>query len=62
MIEVLLHRVFRHGLTAAGAEVAGNADFDWHLTLGEFLKKVRVLRGGQAVADALGAKVDRSLN
>src|SRR3981081_2491545 len=48
------------GLAAAGAHIAGNADFDGNLALSQFFQQVGVLRGGQAMADAFGAKVDGS--
>jgi hypothetical protein len=48
------------GGAESSAEVAGEAEFDGNLALGEFIDQVGVVRGREAVADAFGAQVERS--
>ena len=55
--EVTASRMLGGRWAAAGAEVGGEVDLDGDLALGEDLHQVRVMLGGQAVADALGADV-----
>jgi uncharacterized protein (DUF169 family) len=44
----------------AGAQVAGEADFDRNLALGKLFDKIGIVESGEAVADAFGAQVERS--
>src|SRR5438874_495557 len=47
---------------AGGAEITGEADFDGHLPLRQFFNEFLVLVCGQAVADALNTKIQRTPN
>src|SRR6266853_668398 len=60
VVKILFYRMLCDRLAAACAQVAGNADFDGNLALGQLFQQIRILRCGQAVADAFGAEIDRS--
>src|SRR3984957_18080305 len=60
LVEIVFRGMLGHSLANTGAEVAGDAKFDWNLALGEFFDQVGVLAGGKGVANALGAQVERS--
>ena len=42
---------------AAGPQIAGHADFNRNLALGQLFDQFLILRGGEAVADAFGLEV-----
>ncbi len=46
----------------AGAEVAGEADFYRNLALGKLFDEIGIVEGGERVADAFGAKIERAPN
>ena len=46
--------------TEAGAQVAGEADFDRDLALGKLFDEIGIVKGGERMADALGAKIERA--
>src|ERR1019366_3255960 len=60
VVEIVLRGMLGDGLTHSSAEVAGDAELDGDLALGELFDQVCVLGGGEAVAYALGAQVERS--
>ncbi len=60
LVEIVFRGMVGHGLADASAQVAGDAQFDRNLTLGELFDQVGVLAGGKGVANALGAQVERS--
>jgi len=59
LIEVLADGMIGKGTATSGAQVTGETDFNRDLAVGEFLDKFGVLDGGEAMADALGAQVER---
>ena len=62
LVEVALHRMLGDRCAHSCAEIAGQADLDWYLPVGEFLDQVRILPGREAVADALGMQIERAPN
>src|SRR5579863_7939789 len=60
LVEVTSHGMLGDGGADSGAEVTGEADFDGNLALAKFIDQVGILRGGDGVADAFGAQVERS--
>src|SRR5271156_1780027 len=60
VVEITFRWMFVKVGTETGAEVAGEADFDRDLALGKLFDEIGVVEGGEAVADALGAQVERS--
>src|SRR6202167_5272334 len=59
-VEITLCRMIVEIGTEAGAQVAGEADFDRALALGKLFHEIGIVEGGETVADALGAQVKRS--
>ena len=46
--------------TAAGAQVAGHANFNRNLALGQLLQQFRIFGGSEGVADAFGFEIERA--
>ncbi len=62
MVEVALRGMLAEAGAKAGAQVAGEADFDGDLALGQFFNEVGIVEGSEAVTDALGTKIERAPN
>ena len=60
MVKVILCGMFVEVGAESGAQVAGQADFYRDLALRQLFDQIGIVEGGQAVADALGAQVERS--
>ena len=54
LIEVAAHRMLRQFGAAARPQIAGNADFNRNLALGQFFDQFRIPRCGEPVPDAFG--------
>src|ERR1700679_1649876 len=59
-VKIILCRMFAETRAEPGAHVAGKADFDRNLALGKLFHKIGIVEGGEAVADALGAQIERA--
>src|ERR1051325_8204135 len=60
LIEITFHGMFGRRFTNSRTKIAGNADFDRDLPVGQFLDEIRILAGSKSVADALGVQVESS--
>ena len=59
-VEIALDGMLGDRRAYAGLQIAGHANLDRNLPLGEFLDQVGILVRGQSVADALGTQVQRA--
>src|ERR1019366_1958051 len=62
LIEVAAHRMLREFGAAARPQIAGHADFNRNLALGQLFDQFRILPGGKAVADTFRFEVQRAPN
>src|SRR6266849_6205756 len=60
LVEVAAHRMLRKLGAAARPQIAGHADFNRNLVLGQLFDQFRILRGSKAVADAFRFEVQRA--
>ena len=47
---------------ASGLQVAGEADFDWHLTLRQLFDQFGILRGSEPMSNSFRAQIQRAPN
>src|ERR1700688_4282699 len=60
LIEVAPHWMLRKFGAAARPQIAGHADFNRNLALGQLFDQFRILRGSQAVTDAFRFEIQRA--
>ena len=60
LVEVAPHRMLRELGAATRPQIAGHADFNRNLSLGQLFDQFRILPGGKPVADAFRFEVQRA--
>src|ERR1700691_3860529 len=60
VVEITLRRMIIEVRAEAGAQIAGQADFNRNLPLRKLFHQIRIMKGSEAVPDALDAQVECS--